>query len=186
MDYQTNSNRRLRKEFQTTLERFPPLQEDTLRWKILERDLHRYRLFLSGPANTPFEGGEYLVDLTLPEDFPETRPEVRFHTRIFHPFVEPIVNGLAGIPSACPEKYCKTEWNPETSVAQLFEEIWSLLSTSTPPGSSIYSRELKLALPINKEAEDLLQEGWGLYDYKARTFNNKYAGGPPPPSGASR
>ena len=40
-----------------------------------------------GPEGTPYEGGEYVVDIEIPSDYPFKPPKMRFATKIWHPNV---------------------------------------------------------------------------------------------------
>jgi len=59
---------------------------------------------ISGPVDTPYQGGVYRCKLVIPPDFPKNPPKGYFNTKIFHPNVsekgEICVNTL------------KKDWNP--------------------------------------------------------------------------
>lgn len=40
-----------------------------------------------GPPGTPYEGGTYQVDITIPNEYPFKPPVMKFITRIWHPNV---------------------------------------------------------------------------------------------------
>lgn len=50
-------------------------------------DLTHLRGFFKGPPDTPYEGGEYSVDIKIPTDYPFRPPVMKFETRIWHPNV---------------------------------------------------------------------------------------------------
>lgn len=52
-----------------------------------EEDLTHLRGFFKGPPDTPYEGGEYSVDIKIPVDYPFRPPLMKFETRIWHPNV---------------------------------------------------------------------------------------------------
>lgn len=39
------------------------------------------------PKDTPYEGGTYVIDITIPPQYPMVPPTARFRTKIFHPNV---------------------------------------------------------------------------------------------------
>jgi ubiquitin-protein ligase len=41
-----------------------------------------------GPEGSPFEGGNFQLELFLPEDYPMSAPKVRFITKIYHPNID--------------------------------------------------------------------------------------------------
>lgn len=77
------------------------------------------RLVLAG---TPYAGGQFRVQLTLPKDFPSNPPKAYFLTKIFHPNVasngEICVNTL------------KKDWKPNLGIKHilLVSEINCLLT----------------------------------------------------------
>lgn len=49
------------------------------------RDLE---VVIQGPDQTPFVGGRFLVNITIPDDYPFRSPSIGFGTRIFHPNID--------------------------------------------------------------------------------------------------
>lgn len=45
---------------------------------ILLQDL--FSVLIEGPVNTPYEGGLFLFDVMLPEDYPTSPPILHFHS----------------------------------------------------------------------------------------------------------
>jgi len=49
-----------------------------------EEDLNFLQLLFEGPADTPYAGGVWIVDVVFPADFPDIAPQLRFRTPIKH------------------------------------------------------------------------------------------------------
>lgn len=81
----SNRNRRITKEI-------ADIQSDTLS-KITANllgngdDLTHLKGSFNGPSGTPYEGGTYVIDVRIPNDYPFKPPIMRFDTRIWHPNV---------------------------------------------------------------------------------------------------
>ena len=75
---------------------------------------------MTGPAETPFQGGKFQIDLDLSDGFPFKMPKVTVKTPIFHPQVDPS-NG--DICQAAIEK----EWAPTRGVRFVLESVLSII-----------------------------------------------------------
>lgn len=81
----SNRNRRIAKEI-------ADIQSDTTS-KITANlvgngdDLTHLKGSFKGPGGTPYEGGTYVIDVRIPNDYPFKPPIMRFDTRIWHPNV---------------------------------------------------------------------------------------------------
>ncbi|CAB4035966.1 ubiquitin-conjugating enzyme E2-22 kDa, partial [Paramuricea clavata] len=49
---------------------------------------------LAGPPDTPYEGGRYVVDISVPETYPFNPPKVKFLTRIWHPNISSVTGAI--------------------------------------------------------------------------------------------
>jgi ubiquitin-conjugating enzyme (huntingtin interacting protein 2) len=50
-------------------------------------DLSRLRATFPGPPETPYEGGTFIVDIKIPQEYPFKPPIMSFSTRLWHPNV---------------------------------------------------------------------------------------------------
>ena len=53
-----------------------------------EDNFRHFDVSIEGPAQSPFEGGVFKLELFLPEQYPMVPPKVRFLTRIYHPNID--------------------------------------------------------------------------------------------------
>eukprot|EP00954_Amorphochlora_amoebiformis_P029563 1393347-Amorphochlora_amoeboformis.AAC.1 len=60
---------------------------------------------IKGPEDTPYEGGVFVVDIKIPENYPFVPPKMRFDTKIWHPNVSS-ANGAICL------DILKDEWSP--------------------------------------------------------------------------
>eukprot|EP00116_Pleurobrachia_bachei_P007020 sb/3467282/ len=49
---------------------------------------------IRGPPDTPFDGGKYILDITIPETYPFNPPKVVFKTKIWHPNISSVTGAI--------------------------------------------------------------------------------------------
>lgn len=50
-------------------------------------DLTHLKGSFRGPPGTPYEGGLYIIDVRIPNDYPFKPPIMKFETKVWHPNV---------------------------------------------------------------------------------------------------
>lgn len=90
-------------------------------------DEHNSRYFhvsMSGPKDSPYEGGVFQLELYLPEEYPMAAPKVRFMTKIYHPNVDKLGRICLDI--------LKDKWSPALQIRTVLLSIQALLSAPNP------------------------------------------------------
>eukprot|EP00450_Noctiluca_scintillans_P040372 CAMPEP_0194481022 /NCGR_PEP_ID=MMETSP0253-20130528/3641_1 /TAXON_ID=2966 /ORGANISM="Noctiluca scintillans" /LENGTH=195 /DNA_ID=CAMNT_0039320481 /DNA_START=50 /DNA_END=637 /DNA_ORIENTATION=- len=111
---------------------------------------------ISGPTDTPYEGGTYTVKIFLGAEFPAQPPKAIFLTKIFHPNIsahgEVCVNTL------------KRDWDPSNwSIVHILQVIRCLLIVPFPESS------------LNEEAGRLFMDSYQEYAAHASMINRIHA-----------
>jgi ubiquitin-protein ligase len=120
-------------------------QNDTL-WSI----------FVAGPEQTPFEGGQFEIEFKL-DNFPFKGPVVSFKTQIYHPNVDKQGQICADMLET------GDKWAPTKKLVKVMEKIKSLLVVPN------------LETPMNEEAaKDYKNNTWAA---KAKQLNIQIAKG---------
>lgn len=78
---------------------------------VTSDDLFHWHAVILGPANTPYEGGEFTVDLHFPPDYPFKPPTVYFKTKIYHCNIDNKGNICLDI--------LKDKWSPALTAAKV-------------------------------------------------------------------
>lgn len=112
--------RRIQKEIKEVLEK--PIEgmdvkpdPDNLRYLTIE---------LSGPPDSPYEGGVFDMEFFMPEGYPMEPPKVRFLTRIYHPNVDRVGRICLDI--------LKSKWSPALKIQTVLLSIQALMSAPNP------------------------------------------------------
>lgn len=123
--------------------------------ELVDDKITEWQLALSGPDNSPYFGGTFLLSLVFPEDYPFGAPKLRFLTKIYHPNID-IKGGVCmGV--------LKDDWRPVITVQKLLVMVNALLVQPNPDD------------PLNVEAAKLLVSDPKAYAEKAKTITEKYA-----------
>lgn len=112
------ATRRLQKEFKD-------LSENGHDVEVIDDDILHWQVAIHGPADTPYFGGTFVVNIVFPKDYPFEAPKVNFITTIYHLNVE----RKAG--SICIAAL-KDNWNPTITVAKILDMLIHLLKEPHP------------------------------------------------------
>eukprot|EP00325_Prymnesiales_sp_UTEX-LB-985_P021915 CAMPEP_0174714572 /NCGR_PEP_ID=MMETSP1094-20130205/18596_1 /TAXON_ID=156173 /ORGANISM="Chrysochromulina brevifilum, Strain UTEX LB 985" /LENGTH=149 /DNA_ID=CAMNT_0015913957 /DNA_START=19 /DNA_END=468 /DNA_ORIENTATION=+ len=91
-----------------------PVDEDILHWKAA----------ITAPADCPYAGGSFELDINFPQDYPFKPPKVKFITKIYHCNVNANGNICLDILSA--------QWSPALTISKVLLSICSLLTDPNP------------------------------------------------------
>ncbi|XP_065066796.1 ubiquitin-conjugating enzyme E2 N [Rhopilema esculentum] len=89
-----------------------------------ENNARYFHVIISGPKDSPFEGGIFKLELFLPEEYPMSAPKVRFMTKIYHPNVDKLGRICLDI--------LKDKWSPALQIRTVLLSIQALLSAPNP------------------------------------------------------
>ncbi|KAI9596489.1 putative ubiquitin-conjugating enzyme E2 [Syncephalis fuscata] len=87
-------------------------------------NLRYFDVIITGPSQSPFEGGKFKLELFLPEEYPMAAPKVRFLTRIYHPNIDKLGRICLDI--------LKDKWSPALQIRTVLLSIQALLSAPNP------------------------------------------------------
>lgn len=83
-----------------------------------------FNVMILGPAQSPYEGGVFKLELFLPEEYPMAPPKVRFLTKIYHPNIDKLGRICLDI--------LKDKWSPALQIRTVLLSIQALLSAPNP------------------------------------------------------
>eukprot|EP00042_Codosiga_hollandica_P012411 m.27922 g.27922 ORF g.27922 m.27922 type:complete len:149 (+) comp39944_c0_seq1:186-632(+) len=83
-----------------------------------------FHVTILGPAQSPFEGGVFKLELFLTEEYPMSAPKVRFLTKLYHPNIDKLGRICLDI--------LKDKWSPALQIRTVLLSIQALLSAPNP------------------------------------------------------
>merc|ERR1711988_1825807 len=93
--------------------------------EVVGDDLSHWKGRLKGPEGTPYEGGEFVVDIVLDDDYPYNPPKMKFDTRLWHPNVSSQTGAI------CLD-ILKKEWSPALTIRTTLHSLQALLCAPEP------------------------------------------------------
>jgi ubiquitin-protein ligase len=115
-------------------------------------DLFHWEARLEGPAETPFAGGVFLVDLVFPTDYPFKEPKSTFKTPVHHP-------NLTKTGQHCLD----LNWSPALTAGKLLTSLVSLLRDPDPHD------------PLQPDIAEQYMRDRDTFDRLAREWTARYA-----------
>ncbi|CAJ1025545.1 putative Ubiquitin-conjugating enzyme [Leishmania utingensis] len=147
----TTAQRRLMQDYRTFQQNMAEGTNSDITALPVDGDFFHWHAVISGPCDTPWEGGLFKLDLIFGDDYPFSPPKVRFLTKgMFHPNV--YVDG-----NICMDTL-KGNWQSSLNLETLLISIQSLLSDPNPLSAA------------NGAAARLLTENRSAYDEKIRAL----------------
>lgn len=111
---------------------------------------------IQGPGDTPYEGGIFEVDITVPNDYPFEPPKMKFVTKVWHPNVSSQTGAI------CLD-ILKDQWSPAMTLRTALLSVQALLS-SPEPNDPQDAQVAKQYLVNRRE-----------FDEQARSWTNTFA-----------
>ena len=118
-------------------------------------DLFHWRISLLGPKDSVYAGGLYFLNADFDEHYPDTPPNIRFITKIYHLNISPI-DGEISLSTLC-------YWVPKTPMKEVLYHIFILFYEQNP-GCSF---KLQMAEEFKTDRNE--------FNRKAKKKKKKYA-----------
>ncbi|KAF5295501.1 hypothetical protein FQR65_LT10489 [Abscondita terminalis] len=114
---------------------------------------------IAGPPDTPYEGGNFILEIKVPETYPFNPPKVRFITKIWHPNISSVTGAI------CLD-ILKDQWAAAMTLRTVLLSLQALLSAAEPddPQDAVVAKQFK--------------ENAEMFNSTACHWTNVYAGGP--------
>ncbi len=122
-----------------------PISDDNIKWSGS----------IIGPEGTPYAGGIFNLEITLPSDYPYKPPIIKMKTKIYHPNINDEGTICLDI--------LKDQWSPALTLTKVLLSISSLLAEPNPND------------PLAPNVARIYLDDFKAFTKKARDFTEKYA-----------
>lgn len=120
-----------------------------------DSDMYLWEGVMFGPADSPYTGGVFKVEIQFPVDYPFKPPRVIFKTKIYHPNI----NSQGFI---CLD-ILKQNWSPALTISKVLLSVLSMLTDPNPKD------------PLEPEIAHQYTNDRSTYDMTAREWTQMYA-----------
>lgn len=119
-----------------------------------------------GPPDTPYENGEFKVDIQLPDTYPFAPPKMKFSTKVWHPNISSQTGAI------CLDTL-SAKWTPVLTIKTALLSLQSLLSAPEPSD------------PQDAEVASMMLSDPEGFKRKAREWAIRFANAPSTTVGSS-
>ncbi len=96
-------------------------------WPVSDR-LDQLEAIVLGPEDSPYAGGAFKLDVTVPERYPFEPPVVNFRTKIYHPNIDGDGRICIDILKVQPQG----DWKPSRDLASVLTSLRLLMAEPNP------------------------------------------------------
>jgi ubiquitin-conjugating enzyme E2 D len=118
-------------------------------------DLFVWDVTMTGPDNTPYAGGKFVLRLSFPAQYPFKPPALHFQTTVYHPSVQTATGEVCGAVLG--------QWGPTLTAEHCLMTVYSLLQT---PSSDH---------PLEHDIAQLLATKPKEFEKMAKKYTKEYA-----------
>ena len=120
-----------------------------------ESDVFNWEGIMFGPADSPYTGGVFKVNIQFPVDYPFKPPRVVFMTKIYHPNIN--THGFICL------DILKQNWSPALTISKVLLSVLSMLTDPNPKD------------PLMPDIAQQYINDRGTYEVTAREWTQSYA-----------
>lgn len=149
---------RIKREFKEVL-KSDEIAQCAIKLSLVNDSFTELRGEITGPADTPYENGIFLLDINVPDTYPFNPPRVKFITKIWHPNISSVTGAI------CLD-ILKDNWAAAMTLRTVLLSLQALLAAAEPddPQDAVVANQYK--------------ENYEMFCKTAKHWTNVYAKGP--------
>ena len=122
---------------------------------LIDNDIFSWEATILGPADSPYAGGNFLLKLEFPTQYPFKAPKLKFLTKVYHPSVQ-LESG-----DVCTDVV--GQWGPTLNARHCLQVVYSMLQS---PESDH---------PLEESVAQQLREKPKEFEKMAKKYTKEYA-----------
>ncbi|OBA27441.1 hypothetical protein HANVADRAFT_23262 [Hanseniaspora valbyensis NRRL Y-1626] len=102
-----------------------------------------------GPEDTPYHNGKFIIDITIPTEYPFKPPIMKFHNKVYHPNISSVTGAI------CLD-ILKNKWSPVLTLKSTLISLQALLcdpAADDPQDAEVAKHYIKDRESFNKTAK---------------------------------
>ena len=129
-------------------------EENTVTVWMVDSNIRHWKGKIKGPIDTCYQGGTFIIDIVIPDDYPFKPPKMKFDTKIWHPNISSVTGAI------CLD-ILKNEWTPALTIRTALISLQALMCAPVPDDpqdavvASQYLSDIKL---FNATAKQWVEE----------------------------
>ena len=105
---------------------------------IDENNFYKWSVVIFGPSDTIYEGGFFKALLEFPDDYPNSPPQMKFVTKMWHPNIYPdgrvciSILHPPGVDKFNEQERAEERWRPSLGAEEILLSVISMLNDPNP------------------------------------------------------
>lgn len=100
-------------------------KENTVTVWMIDNNIRHWKGNIKGPIDTCYQGGVFIIDIVIPDDYPFKPPKMKFDTKIWHPNISSVTGAI------CLD-ILKNEWTPALTIRTALISLQALMCAPVP------------------------------------------------------
>ena len=129
-----------------------------------ENNFYKWSVVIFGPSDTIYEGGFFKALLEFPDDYPNSPPQMKFVTKMWHPNIYPdgrvciSILHPPGVDKFNEQERAEERWRPSLGAEEILLSVISMLNDPNPDS------------PANIDAAVMLRNNPDEYKSRVRSL----------------
>lgn len=143
-------------------------KENTVVVWMVDGNIRHWKGKIKGPQDTCYQGGVFVIDIVIPDDYPFKPPKMKFDTKIWHPNISSVTGAI------CLD-ILKNEWTPALTIRTALISLQALMCSPVPEDpqdAQVASQYMSDIKAFNATAKQWVEE----YANPEKNLQNKIKG----------